>query len=62
MDTDLTTLTVTTHQSKLLGWITTIITQPRNYSHRHQSHAAWGSGGNGLQHGNRGARGRRVWS
>ena len=29
-----------------------------NYSHRHQSHAAWGSGGNGAQFGNRGARGR----
>ena len=30
----------------------------RNYAHRHQSHAAWGAGGNGAQHGNRGARGR----
>ncbi len=29
-----------------------------NYSHRHQSHAAWGAGGNGSQHSNRGARGR----
>tara|TARA_B100001142_G_scaffold320972_1_gene366927 strand:- start:189 stop:998 length:810 start_codon:yes stop_codon:yes gene_type:complete len=29
-----------------------------NYSHRHQSHAAWGAGGNGSQHGNRGARAR----
>ena len=29
-----------------------------NYSHQHQSHAAWGSGGNGAQFGNRGARGR----
>jgi hypothetical protein len=29
-----------------------------NYSHRHQSHCAWGAGGNGAQHGNRGARGR----
>tara|TARA_B100000073_G_scaffold63025_1_gene46627 strand:+ start:514 stop:1320 length:807 start_codon:yes stop_codon:yes gene_type:complete len=29
-----------------------------NYSHRHQSHAAWGAGGNGSMHGNRGARGR----
>ena len=29
-----------------------------NYSHRHQSHCAWGAGGNGSQHGNRGARGR----
>ena len=29
-----------------------------NYAHRHQSHAAWGAGGNGAQHGNRGARGR----
>lgn len=29
-----------------------------NYSHRHQSHAAWGAGGNGAMHGNRGARGR----
>ena len=32
--------------------------QQDNYSHRHQSHAAWGSGGNGAQFGNRGARGR----
>ena len=30
----------------------------RDYAHRHQSHAAWGSGGNGAQHGGRGARGR----
>lgn len=30
----------------------------RNYSHRHQSHAAWGAGGNGAREGNRGARGR----
>ena len=29
-----------------------------NYAHRHQSHAAWGAGGNGSQFGNRGARGR----
>ena len=29
-----------------------------NYSHRHQSHCAWGAGGNGSMHGNRGARGR----
>ena len=29
-----------------------------NYSHNHQSHCAWGAGGNGSQHGNRGARGR----
>ena len=29
-----------------------------NYAHRHQSHAAWGAGGNGAQYGNRGARGR----
>jgi len=29
-----------------------------NYSHRHESHCAWGAGGNGSQHGNRGARGR----
>jgi len=29
-----------------------------NYSHRHQSHCAWGAGGNGSQHSNRGARGR----
>ena len=29
-----------------------------NYSHRHQSHCAWGAGGNGAQHSNRGARGR----
>ena len=32
--------------------------QQQNYSHRHQSHAAWGAGGNGAQHGDRGARGR----
>ena len=32
--------------------------QQDNYAHRHQSHAAWGSGGNGAQFGNRGARGR----
>ena len=30
----------------------------RNYAHRHQSHAAWGSGGNGTRQTNRGARGR----
>ena len=30
----------------------------RNYAHRHQSHAAWGSGGNGTRQNNRGARGR----
>ncbi len=30
----------------------------RNYSHRHQSHAAWDAGGNGAREGNRGARGR----
>ena len=29
-----------------------------NYAHRHQSHCAWGAGGNGAQHGIRGARGR----
>ena len=29
-----------------------------NYAHSHQSHAAWGAGGNGAQHSNRGARGR----
>jgi hypothetical protein len=29
-----------------------------NYSHTHESHCAWGAGGNGSQHGNRGARGR----
>ena len=29
-----------------------------NYSHRHQNHCAWGAGGNGSMHGNRGARGR----
>ena len=29
-----------------------------NYAHRHQSHCAWGAGGNGSRHGNRGARGR----
>ncbi len=32
--------------------------QQSNYSHRHQSHCAWGAGGNGSQFGNRGARGR----
>ena len=30
----------------------------RNYAHRHQSHAAWGAGGNGIRQNNRGARGR----
>ena len=30
----------------------------RNYAHRHQSHAAWGAGGNGTREPNRGARGR----
>ena len=30
----------------------------RNYAHRHQSHAAWGAGGNGTRQNNRGARGR----
>ena len=30
----------------------------RNYAHRHQSHCAWGAGGNGAREGNRGARGR----
>ena len=29
-----------------------------NYSHQHQSHCAWGAGGNGSQFSNRGARGR----
>ena len=29
-----------------------------NWSHRHELHAAWGSGGNGSRHSNRGARGR----
>ena len=29
-----------------------------NYAHRHQSHCAWGAGGNGSKHGDRGARGR----
>ena len=29
-----------------------------NYAHRHQSHCAWGAGGNGAMYGNRGARGR----
>jgi len=29
-----------------------------NYSHTHETHCAWGAGGNGSQHGNRGARGR----
>ena len=32
--------------------------QQNNYAHRHQSHAAWGAGGNGAGYGNRGARGR----
>ena len=32
--------------------------QQQNYAHRHQSHAAWGSGGNGCREGGRGARGR----
>ena len=32
--------------------------QQSNYAHRHQSHAAWGAGGNGARFGNRGARGR----
>tara|TARA_B100001250_G_scaffold399543_1_gene409054 strand:- start:2853 stop:3662 length:810 start_codon:yes stop_codon:yes gene_type:complete len=32
--------------------------QQSNYAHRHQSHCAWGSGGNGARHSNRGARGR----
>ena len=32
--------------------------QQDNYAHRHQSHCAWGAGGNGAQYGNRGARGR----
>lgn len=30
----------------------------RNYAHNHQSHCAWGAGGNGAREGNRGARGR----
>ena len=30
----------------------------RNYAHNHQTHAAWGSGGNGTRESNRGARGR----
>jgi hypothetical protein len=30
-----------------------------NYSHQHQSHCAWGAGGNGAQHSNRGASGRQ---
>ena len=29
-----------------------------NYAHRHQSHCAWGAGGNGARFSNRGARGR----
>ena len=29
-----------------------------NYAHQHQAHCAWGAGGNGAQHSNRGARGR----
>ena len=32
--------------------------QQNNYAHRHQSHCAWGAGGNGAKHGSRGARGR----
>ena len=32
--------------------------QQDNYAHRHQSHCAWGAGGNGAREGNRGARGR----
>ena len=32
--------------------------QQNNYAHRHQSHCAWGAGGNGARHGSRGARGR----
>lgn len=32
--------------------------QQANYAHRHQSHAAWGAGGNGARFGSRGARGR----
>ncbi len=32
--------------------------QQNNYAHRHQSHCAWGAGGNGAKHSNRGARGR----
>ena len=32
--------------------------QQNNYSHNHQSHCAWGAGGNGARHGGRGARGR----
>tara|TARA_B100001996_G_scaffold3679_1_gene3140 strand:+ start:751 stop:1575 length:825 start_codon:yes stop_codon:yes gene_type:complete len=32
--------------------------QQDNYAHRHQSHCAWGAGGNGSQFSNRGARGR----
>ena len=32
--------------------------QQNNYAHQHQSHAAWGAGGNGAGYSNRGARGR----
>ena len=32
--------------------------QQGNYSHQHQSHCAWGAGGNGAQFSSRGARGR----
>ena len=32
--------------------------QQNNYAHRHQSHCAWGAGGNGAKHSTRGARGR----
>tara|TARA_R100000152_G_C6746861_1_gene170422 strand:+ start:210 stop:1034 length:825 start_codon:yes stop_codon:yes gene_type:complete len=32
--------------------------QQQDYSHRHQSHCAWGAGGNGAREGTRGARGR----
>jgi len=30
-----------------------------NYSHRHEGHSAWGAGGNGSQHSDRGASGRQ---
>ena len=32
--------------------------QQSNYAHQHQSHCAWGAGGNGAQFSSRGARGR----
>ena len=56
--TDLTTLMVTMSQDLPLWVDLNHHHTTSNYSHRHQSHAAWGAGGNGSMHGNRGARGR----